>query len=222
MPQQTQVDGVYRSQRARLSSVVTAITAGMWATGVRAEPQTIRDVLRVVYAGQAQTVALVDAFMAIKADTQPQGLDPSRYTVDAIRGVSAEELYRRPWGALGGQIAEGAKLVDAMGSARASLARLVRTDLQLAQTHSARDWMTSDSSVTGYEREPGPNPCDLCELAAMNVYRSEDLAPIHEHCNCSVIPVTGGDRSPVAVDASVRVGDDPEIGPRLLAADWAE
>jgi hypothetical protein len=46
--------------------------------------------------------------------------------------------------------------------------------------------------------------------------------PIHENCSCDVVPVTGGDRSPVAADESVRVADEPGFGPRLLADDWAE
>jgi hypothetical protein len=69
-------------------------------------------------------------------------------------------------GALGGQLANGAKFQDAMSSAQASLSRLVSTDLQLSQTYSARDWMTNDSSVTGYERVAGGSACALCDAAS--------------------------------------------------------
>lgn len=222
-PPRAPVDGVYRAQRARLRSIVLAATAGIWARQHNGdEQQAVRAMLGTVYAGQAQTVALVDAYMAIKAGTTPQGLDAAKYTVESIRGVSAEELYRRPWGALGGQLANGAKFADAMTSAQASLSRLVSTDLQLSQTYSARDWMTNDPSVTGYERVAGGSACTLCEAASQGVYHSADLMPIHENCSCDVVPVTGGDRSPVAADESVRVADEPGFGPRLLADDWAE
>lgn len=216
----SRLDGAYRSQRLRLTSAVTSTATGLWARGRRDEQQALEDVLRVVYAGQRQMVALVDAFMGIKARTGPQGLDPSRYTVEAIRGVPAEELYRRPWGALGGQLAQGASFASAADSAAASLAKLVRTDLQLSQTHAARDWMTGDPSVTAYRRDPGPDICDLCDRASQHTYHPGDLAPIHEHCSCGVIPLFD-EASPVPVDASVRVVDDPGFGPRLLAADWA-
>lgn len=214
------LDGVYRSQRARLTSTVTAMTARLWAEQHKQEQHTIQQVLAAVYAGQRQVVALVDAFMGLKARTGPQGLDPSRYMIDQIRGVAADELYRKPWAAMGSQLGQGAKFATAADSAQATLAKLVRTDLQLAQTHSARDWMTGSDTVTAYRRDAGRDPCELCNQAAQGVYSPDALAAIHEHCSCAVIPLFG-DQSPQPVDATVRVANDSEIGPRLLAPNWA-
>lgn len=214
------LNGTYRTQRARLTTAVTTLIAGIWAHMYRQKDQALEQILRTVFAGQAQTVALVDAYMAIKTGTQPKGLDPSQYTVTAIRGIPAATVYDRAWGALGGQINTGAPFGNAVDSGQASLTRLVRTDLQLSQTYSARDWMTSDPGVTGWRRVTSGTPCDLCAAAADAVYHTSDLMPIHEHCDCTVEPVTG-DTSPTTTDATVRVADDSEIGPRLLAADWA-
>lgn len=216
------VDGVYRSQRLRLISAVNAATASAWAAGFRDRERVIQEVLRVVYAGQAQTVALVDAYMAAKAQTSVQGLNPDRYTVPVLRGLPGEEVYDRPFGALGGQLAAGAEFAAALTSSREALGRLVRTDMQLAQTHSARDWMSREDRVVGYRRVLGGGKnCSLCVSAATRTYRKEDLMPIHERCTCSVEPLFGS--APVAsVGTTVRVDNDPELGPRLMADSWSD
>lgn len=221
MPQPAaDIDGVYRSQKARLASIVVAGANALLARGLKDRDQTIPAIVSTVTAGQARTVALVDAYMSIKANRPPIGLDASLYTTAAIRHKPADVIYARPWGALGGQLAEGAKYDAAAGSAQASLERLVRTDLQLAQTHSARDWMTRDPSVTAYERViTSGKPCELCVQASQGIYHTDALMPIHEHCECAVTPLFG-QQSPTTVRADVRVADDDEIGPRLLAPGW--
>lgn len=216
------IDGAYRSQRLRLISTVNAATASVWAQGFRDRDRVIQEVLRIVYAGQAQTVALVDAYMSAKTGTGARGLPPQLYTVPVLRGMPADQVYARPFGALGGQLAQGAKFESAVTSGRDSLSRLVRTDLQLAQTHSARDWMAGEERIVGYRRVlGGAKNCELCVSAADRTYRKEDLMPIHEHCSCSVEPVYGTE--PVAsVGTTVRVDDDPELGPRLMADSWSD
>jgi hypothetical protein len=215
------IDGVYRSQRLRLMSTVAAATAQAWAQGYRDREQVIQQVLTIVHAGQGQTVALVDAYMAAKAQSPAKGLDPTSYTVALLRGVPGEEVYGRPFGALGGQLAQGAERAVALRSGVDALARLVRTDMQLAQTHSARDWMTGEDRIVGYRRVLGGGKnCDLCVAAADRTYRTEDLMPIHERCSCTVEPVFGTE--PVAsAGTSVRVDVDPELGPRLMADSWS-
>lgn len=217
----TTIDGAYRSQRLRLMNTVAAATAQVWAQGYRDREQVIREVLAVVHAGQAQTVSLVDAYMAAKAAAPAKGLDPTAYTVATLRGVPAEVVYGRPFGALGGQLEQGAELAAALRSGVGSLGRLVRTDMQLAQTHSARDWMTGEDRIVGYRRVLGGGKnCELCVAASTRTYRTEDLMPIHERCSCSVEPLFGTE--PVAsVGTSVRVDDDPELGPRLMADSWS-
>jgi hypothetical protein len=203
------IDGVYRSQRLRLMNTVAAATAQVWAQGYRDREQVIQQVLAIVHGGQAQTVALVDAYMAVKAAGAPKGLDPAAYTVASLRGVPGEAVYARPFGA------------PSKDSTLHALNRLVRTDMQLAQTHSARDWMAGEDRIVGYRRVLGAgHSCSLCVAAAERTYRTEDLMPIHERCSCSVEPVFGTE--PVAsVGTSVRVDVDPELGPRLMADDWS-
>lgn len=219
-----QVDATYRSQRMRLRSVLLATVARHWAVASPHDQGAfLGRVTAVVLAAQAQSVRLVDAYMATKTKAvigtgAVKGLDPSLYTVDAIRGVPAAEVYSRPFGALGYALETGLDFSAARAAGGAALGRLASTDFQLAQTYSARDWMTSEESITGYERILGGDGCELCQAAADGrVFATDDLAPIHDHCGCSVSPVFGPEPTKGASDV-FSVESDPELGQRLVAA----
>jgi len=232
--EQSQIDATYQAQRLRLNATVTAAAARYWAARFSDRQATLAAIVRLVATGQAHTVRLVDAYMAAKAteatgNGQRLGLDPALYTTAALRGVSADIVYGRPFGAYGAFIKDGASPADAVRAAQASVTKLAATDLQLTQTHAARDWMqtassslTSDLRIVGYRRVlagAGPH-CALCTAASTRTYRVADLLPIHEHCTCTVQPLYGTE--PVAsIGTTVRVELDPEIGPRLMADDWS-
>jgi len=181
------LDHAYQTQRRRLSTAVTVSAAAIWARLYHDRGLFVMQTVQVVAAGQRHTVALVDAYMAAKmlqatgAGTV-KGLDPALYTIAALRGVPADVVYGRPFGALGAELAKGADQAQAVDSGLAALTKLAATDLQLAQTNSARDWMSSEDTIVGWRRVTDGNPCELCGLAATRTYRKEDLMPIHEHC----------------------------------------
>lgn len=227
----TQLDATYQSQRLRLNATVAAATAAAWAHSFKDRAATVQRVIDIVTAGQAHTVRLVDAYMTAKA-VQATGsgtlkhLDPALYTTDILRGIPAPSVYGRPFGAYGSFLKDGAHPADALQAAQSSVSKLAATDLQLAQTHSARDWMqhtdTEGLRIVGYRRVlsgAGPH-CSLCTAASTRTYRISELLPIHEHCTCTVEPLWGTE--PVAsVGTTVRVDVDPELGPRLMADDWS-
>lgn len=235
MPDQTEIDAAYQAQRVRLKALIVAGAASAWEQLHENRSAAIDHVVKLVTAGQTQTVHLVDAYMTAKARDalgagSLLGLDPSKYTTTALRGIDAASVYSRPFGAYGAQLKDGAHPADALKAARSSVTKLAATDLQLAQTHSARDWMeaahaaqTEQLRIVGYRRVltgPGPH-CDLCTAAATRTYRISDLLAIHEHCGCTVQPLYGTE--PVAsVGTTVRVEVDPELGPRLLADSWSD
>jgi len=233
-PQLSPVDAVYGSQRLRLASTVAAAVAAAWAHRFQDREAAISQIVRLVAAGQAHTVNLVEAYMAAKAAQDGValsrvGLDPAAYTTETLRGIAADIVYARPFGAYGAFLNEGQSEEAAIRAAKASVSKLAATDLQLAQTHAARDWMraateqdeTRALQLVGYRRVlagAGPH-CALCTAAATRTYRAETLLPIHEHCTCTVAPLWGTE--PVAsVGTTVRVEEDPELGPRLLADSW--
>lgn len=232
-----ELDAIYRSQRLRLAATVTAGAARIWSQSFRERERTIERVVPLVFAGQRRTVDLVDSYMAMKMRMaigrgEPKGLNPDSYTVDQLRGRPAGEVYDRPFGALGSFLGREEGFGAAMSASVASLERLVRTDLQLTQTHAARDWMADDERVNYYERVLGAGKnCELCVAASERRYYREDLAPIHEHCGCSVAP--GFDEQEVGnltramrlrnagPTYTVQVTPDPELGARLTADGWS-
>jgi hypothetical protein len=221
-----QLDGVYRTQRLRLRSIVTAATAAAWDAHHQDRERAVAAIVPLVSNGQRQIVHLTAGFMAAKATVararvEPVTLDPGAYTTAAIRGVSAEAVYERPFGALAVHLGQGADFAAAALAARASLGKLVATDLQLAQTHAARDWLSGQERAVGYRRVlGGGRNCPLCVEASTRTYHIEDLMPIHEHCSCSVSPIFEGEEVSGG-SPQVRVEEDPEIGPRLLADSWS-
>lgn len=227
------LNAVYAAQRARLVATVTAAVAFAWAQLFADRSRTVTYIAQLVEAGQAHLVGLVEAYMAAM-QRQTAGvssevsLNPALYTTSALRGLPAEVVYGRPFGAYGAFLKDGAERSDAVRAAQAAVTKLAATDMQLAQTHAARDWMRdaserdqgSELRIVGYRRVLNPPSCELCTLAADRTYRVADLMPIHEHCDCGVEPLWGTE--PVAsVGTTVRVEDDPEIGPRLMAASWS-
>lgn len=219
------IDGVFRTERLRVTSRVEAAAAAMFVSLYRDPDETVGRVVPLVEAGVGRVVVLADAYMTAKAvaagiPMTVKGLPAFAYR--DLRSRDAAEVYRRPFGALGGQLEQGAELQAALGSARAALGRTVRTDLQLAQTHAAREWMRDEPRVVGYERVLGPGKnCPLCEAAATRRYYREDLMPIHERCGCTVAPIFGEPGELSRPSAAVRVANDVEIGPRLLDEGWA-
>ena len=215
----------YARQRAHIIDQVLAAVAATWAAQHANPAQTIASVTAIVGAGQATVVRLVDAYMATLQTAELGhgailGLDPADYTIAKLRGVAADVVYGRPFGAYRAFLSQGADEARAVEAAQASVEKLAATDLQLAQTRSAHDWMAGNKYVVGYRRVLNPPSCPLCTVAADRTYRKSDLMPIHEHCDCGVQPLWG--EEPVAsVGTTVRVEDDPELGPRLMADKWS-
>lgn len=223
-----QLDIAYRAQRSRLSATVAAAAARAFTTLYSDPKATIQTVVPIVQSGQRLGVSLVDAYMAAKTlEATGQGsvigLDAARYTIAALRnGVPADDVYSRPFNGF-----SGGDRQKALVGAHAALDKLVRTDLQLAQTHSARDWMTEqaktatdETRIVGWRRVTDGDPCALCAAAATRTYRTADLMPIHEHCGCHVEPLWG-EHAVGSVGTTVRVEIDPELGPRLMADTWS-
>lgn len=187
-PALTPVDRGYLTRRLRLGATVVAHAAQAFAHLHGDQAAAIATIVPVVEAGQQQTASLVDAYMALKAAQATGtaasviGIDTSRYTISALRnGVPADVVYERAFNSLGSEFG--------LERSQGALDKIVRTDLQLAQTHAARDAMqqrqveNGQTGIVGYRRlltGPGPH-CALCEAASTRTYKVADLMPIHEH-----------------------------------------
>lgn len=96
----------------------------------------------IVEGGMMQVAALTDAYFSRKADSMDKtALAHHEYDVSKVRGVPATEVYSRPFGTLGAKLSSGSDFATADDEAADYVRKLVSTDMQLAFTHAARDWM---------------------------------------------------------------------------------
>lgn len=139
-------------------------------------------------------VTLTSAYLTAKArevgHARHKALKLDDYTVAKLRGVDGPSVYARPYGALYGQLKEGAAEEVAHASALDALGKLVATDVHMAYTASARDWMGGDKAISAFKRVPS-GTCAYCESAAEGLYHPHVQMPIHENCECDLEPVFG-------------------------------
>lgn len=224
-----QVDAYRRSTAAVRAAVLSYLSRSWVALGSYRDDDVDRWVtalLPVLSAGLTQTAVLTDAHLAnviaAMADDLPRplGVRPGDVSVQALRGVPATDVYRRAGETVWSELSRGTDPPTAIGRGLDRATRMAETDLQLANTHTARRTLSSDRRVVGYRRVTDGDPCKLCASASTAVYRTSVLMPIHARCSCSVLPALGGVPAPVAAadDATVAVHQHGEIGPVLTEA----
>lgn len=217
-------------------------------------------VLPVVETGQKQTYQLTTSYLDSIA--RLQGLEPvaptklprllAGQTKESPRaywfrrGVTREEVYRRPFEQAWWRLSEGDSLDSAVNAGADRLDQLAQMDMQMSNVQSAFDKLSGDKNVVGYMRIlGGGESCALCAIASTQRYHTEDLMEIHDRCDCTVEPIYG-DEDPGQVinedrlqgmqdvleqagvkyeggefktDRSIRVQFHGETGPTLTWAD---
>ncbi|CRK59066.1 Phage protein [Alloactinosynnema sp. L-07] len=122
----------------------------------------------------------------------PVPLRVDQVTGAALRGVDPDVVYRRPFNEIYRQLGDGKSLTEAVtaGERRAKLIGL--TDLELADTHAAREILATDRrrAPRFFRRElTGDENCGLCVIASTQRYRTGELMPIHPGCDCVPVPI---------------------------------
>lgn len=186
------LDQAFETQRLRLVETVTRTAVATWDLTFHEREAATAQMVQLVEAGTGQMAALVDAYMTASLreageNVAPQGEAGGGYTVQELRGVPGDAVYDRPFGAIGGQLEEGAEFAVAMEASRERLRREIRTDLQLAQVKAAQALVTGDNGIAGWRRAV-VGTCAYC-AAHNDEYRGEDPMPIHQNCRCGVAPV---------------------------------
>lgn len=165
-------------------------------------------VLPAVYAGQGTTASVTSTYIAavISAELGEVVAPVPPGDVRTLRGVPAEEVYTRPFVEVWTALKKGQSFDGAVSVGADRLSRLVEDDLSLAHRRAALVSISSDDRVTGFRRVVRPEmsrsgSCGLCGAASTQIYRTDQLLPIHTRCNCDVMPIldTGsGTRDPGA------------------------
>ncbi|MYR43056.1 hypothetical protein [Streptomyces sp. SID5910] len=155
-----------------------------------------RQTLPVILAGERQVASLTASYLEqLYKDVDARGprvsLDLDEVTGTALRGVDPGTVYDRPFKELRAALGDDVALDEAVNRGAHRLETLVKTDLQLARTHTVREVSADMPRFTYTVRElQGEYDCALCIIASTQRYHKRNLAPIHPGCDCLVKTVT--------------------------------
>lgn len=151
-----------------------------------------------VSGAQAQIAAMTDQYLAAVqtaasgTTVRPVGVPATAVTTEALRGVPAVDVYRRPGVTVWTALAEGMPYSQAVNLGLLRALNIAVTDLQLAKTHTSQQVLEqAGDRVVGYRRVLDGNSCALCAVASTQRYHRGDLMPIHPGCGCDVAPIVG-------------------------------
>lgn len=155
-----------------------------------------RKALPVLLAGERQIATLTTSYHEqLYRDTGERvprlSLDLDSVTGDALRGVDPADVYERPFKEVWTALSNGVPLDDAVDRGEHRLETLIKTDLQLARTHTIQALAPEFPKFEYTVRVlVGEYDCALCIVASTQRYHKRELAPIHPGCNCTIKLVT--------------------------------
>lgn len=141
----------------------------------------------------AQAFAIREEF-AFLSLVEGVSIQPSIPEVAALvrPSVTPAQVYARPSITARVAIASGKNFAQAMAEARTRATVLAHTDVSLSYRQAAVSHAESPRSrIVGWRRLPDGNACRFCLLLGTKRYRVKELMPIHNRCNCSVMPIIG-------------------------------
>ena len=187
-------------------------------------------VVPVIQAGQKQVADLTNSYLSGIARLNGVAAGEAVYLPLAeLRGVTLDEVYRRPAVSTYSALSEGKTLSEAVAIGRNRLDATVRLDTQMAQVRTSHARLSTDKRVNGYQRILGIGEvCLLCSLASTQRYSRGNLMPIHARCKCTVAPIYGG--SPIGqvinekryTEINTAIADAKERGVTLRSVEVRE
>lgn len=202
-----QVVARYQATYGRIRADVAARVVALWGAygGLddASADRFVAAVVPVVEGAQGATAALVAGYMAVlsrvaigEAEVIP--VRPADVTTEALRGVPAAEVYRRPIITARTAISEGKSFVEAVAAGQDRLEQIADTDIAMAQRQATLQVVGANDRMTGYRRVLTGRSCAFCATASTQRYHRRQLAPLHVRCDCGVAPIFG-DADPGAV-----------------------
>jgi hypothetical protein len=157
----------------------------------------LAQVLPVVGAGQRQMSTLARAFHKLVAEAEGKTFTATKVpnaeiTTQGVRGVAANEVYKRGFLTTRWELSKGKALDQAVKMGADRVYNITRTDLQLAKRQTGLFVRNGNSNIVGYARVlSGFENCALCYVASTQRYHKRDLLPIHPGCDCGEMPIYG-------------------------------
>lgn len=121
---------------------------------------------------------------------------PGSVEIYQRQGVTPLEVYQRPLEEFRYWKSTGLGDRESMQHMQERVMTIADTDITLTRREEIRRIFNNTPEVTGYRRIIHPElsedgtSCGLCVVASQRLYESGALMPIHNECNCSVLPVT--------------------------------
>lgn len=113
-------------------------------------------------------------------------------------GVTPLDVYQRPAEEYRYFQSTGVSEREALDKALTRVSTITDTDLTLARRDETRRIIHNTPGVIGFRRVIHPElsqdgtSCGLCVVASQRVYNKAELMPIHDECNCDVLPILPG------------------------------
>lgn len=181
---------------ARLTEILQSAALTLWGFfgGYYADEDDIPEdfiesLVPMVLGSQAAVSSATDGYLAyLMGDT----VTGTQVTGMAARGgTPLEFVYRRPFRKVRYLVDEGMALGEALPIGADRLSSMIATDLQASQFRTFETAARSKRGVVGYRRVLNNPSCALCTVASTQRYKTGQLQPIHENCDCTVAPITG-------------------------------
>lgn len=198
----TAVRGIWTSVLGRVGRSWSGL--GSWREADVSRFQ--RQALPLILAGERQIANLTASYLEqLYRDVSPSAprvsLDLDTVTGEALRGAAPADVYKRPFKQVWTALSEEAAFDDALAQGEHRLETLIKTDLQLARTHTVREVAADMPRFKYTVRElQGEYDCALCIVASTQRYMKRDLAPIHPGCDCLVKLVTADEDPGQVID----------------------
>lgn len=162
---------------------------------------------------QVGSAAAASAYRVMQAQKQARRLVRSYQTsvlnaMDALEpfpaevdyyprsGTTALDVYERPASQAIYAYSQGGTVEDARQAVRDRLELLLHEDIMLAERDEEQRIYEALPRVVGYRRVIHPErskngTCGLCAVAATQRYRTDQLRPLHDGCECGSMPIVG-------------------------------
>lgn len=106
-------------------------------------------------------------------------------------GAALDAVYARPIITARAALSRGTSYVDAMRQGRDRLETTIATDVQLGMRDAVYEYGRRVPQFRAFRRVlAGGTVCALCVVASTQTYYRGDLMPIHNNCDCGVVPET--------------------------------
>lgn len=176
----------------------------VWSDDPEAYDEMIGELPRVEDQGNILEGDLVDidgdGFLGDEVEADDQGgftfTVAGGVDVYPRNGVTPLDVWQRPMEEYRWSLSTGLSPAKALENALIRTGIMAKTDLSLARRDEIRKIFMATPKVIGYRRIIHPElsqdgtSCGLCIVAADRVYRKRELLPIHNGCNCAVLPIT--------------------------------